>query len=157
MGNSAFDSNVQINYRDEPLTASTNFEIDGTTLMGYTGNDAHVVIPSSVTIIYHHAFLQCYSLTSVTIPSSVSWIGGEAFGACENLTSVTFESPSSLNSIGEAAFASSGLTNITIPSSVTVIHDYAFNNTKLTNVTLSRGTEVPDSAFPDGVQINYRD
>jgi hypothetical protein len=50
------------------------------------------------------------------------------------------------------------LASIEIPSSVTVIENYAFNEcSSLMNVTLSRGTEVKNYAFLEGVQINYRD
>ena len=89
--------------------------------------------------------------SSVTIPASVTSIGNDAFYHNTNLKSVTFESGSQLTSIGEWAFAWSGLESITIPSSVTSIGQYAFYHcTNLTNVAFENGSglkTIGESAF----------
>ena len=63
---------------------------------------------------------------TVTIPATVTMLGVDAFNGATGLTSVVFQSGSALNTIGESAFKSSGLTSIEIPSHVSVISQWAF-------------------------------
>src|SRR5574344_208598 len=103
-----------------------DFEIKGTTLIKYNGNDANVTIPDGVTKIGDRAFCDCNRLTSVTIPNSVTSIGYRTFSCCESLISVTI--PNSVTSIGTWAFENcTNLTSITIPNSVTSISYRAFS------------------------------
>jgi hypothetical protein len=162
-----------------------DFLIEGTTLERYRGNEAHITIPSLVTVIGDAAFIVLPGGTSpesVTIPSSVMTIGERAFQNCAYMTSVTFNSPSSVSVIGDDAFLGcssllsidipssvrrigdgafgncQSLTSIVIPSSVTAIGDYAFDSCySLTSVTLSRSTRVGNRAFEAGAQLHYRD
>ena len=76
------------------------------TIIGYTGNDIDVVIPSNingfpVTDIGEGAFQNSY-VRSVTIPSSVRHIDWFAFSGCTALQSITI--PSSVLSIDYGAF-----------------------------------------------------
>ena len=77
---------------------------DGTDkiLMGYTGTETDLTLPSDITQIYEYAFYNCYSLTSVEIPDSVTNIGEYAFDKCNSLTSIII--PGSVTSIGRRAF-----------------------------------------------------
>jgi len=72
-------------------------------------------LPSIITVIRYAVFANS-GLTSITIPNSVTTIELNAFGSCTALTSVTI--PSSVTSIDNTAFSSSGLTNntLTIPT-----------------------------------------
>ena len=126
--------------------------IEGDAFSGCSGLTS-IEIPNSVTNIGQNAFSGCSSLTSVTIKSNsiasndystssnlktifgeqvteyiigddVTSIGSSAFYQCSNLSSVTIGT--GVTSIGEGAFAWSGLTAIDIPNSVTSIGDYAF-------------------------------
>ena len=81
-----------------------DFEIKGTTLIRYNGNDSDVTIPDGVTKIEDEAFWECTGLTSIKIPNSVTTIGSSAFVCCIGLTSVTI--PDSVTSIGDCAFIS---------------------------------------------------
>ena len=104
-----------------------------------------VTIPDSVTSIGNYAFSRATSLTSVTIPDSVTSIGYNAFRNANSLTSVTFAENSSLETIGDWAFAWTwmSLTSITIPDSVTTIGNYAFygaNN--LASVTFAENSSL---------------
>ena len=134
------------------------------TLTSYTGTDAEVVIPSTislapdgtaiegldytVTTIAMLAFRDCTSLTSITIPDSVTSIGDEAFDDCSSLTSITI--PDGVTSIGIYTFSGcSSLTSITIPSSVTSIDRSAFNAChSLTSIKIPDSiTRIEDSTF----------
>jgi len=62
----------------------------------------------------------------VEIPRYVTEIGNSAFLSSVSVATVIFESNSALETIGDGAFQSSGLTEITIPSTVTSIGIDAF-------------------------------
>lgn len=72
-------------------------------LLGYSGSNADLVLPTNVTHIYEGAlngYLSSYSasygieifatLNSVTIPESVVYIGSKAFSKCESLNAITY-------------------------------------------------------------------
>ena len=108
--NLSYDGNGFILYND-----GTNVWV-----VGYTGSDTKIVIPSNVNKIYMYAFLNCSSLTSIEIPNSVTSIDDAAFYNCTSLTSIKI--PNSVTSIGGSAFKNcSSLTSIEIPNSVTSI------------------------------------
>lgn len=129
--------------------------------------DLNVVIPSMVmsasnemlpvTKIESYAFDKLYTqyhqlawepVKSIKIPETVTTIGTRAFYYCGSLTTVTFEENSQLTSIGDDAFAASGITDITLPESVTSIGDSAFNSCQIKSITFPDGiTEIGDSAF----------
>ncbi len=94
-------------------------------VIGYSGSNEFVKIPSSITKNGN-----TYSVTS---------IGEGVFSNCTGLTSVTI--PNSVTSIGESAFAGcTGLTSIEIPNSVTSVGNYAFNGcTGIKNVRIEDG------------------
>jgi len=135
------------------FTMTTN---DGAvTITGYIGSGGAVIIPSStngfpVTGIGENAFIDVFTITSVTIPEGVTSIGYEAFGMCTNLTGVTI--PDSVTNIGDYGFfRCSSLTNITIPGGVTTIKVEAFGLCpSLTNVTMPNSvTNIQGGAFED--------
>ena len=71
------------------------------------------------------AFAGCSALQSVTFSPALTEIGPCAFAGCAALKTVAL--PASLSSIGEKAFALSGLTEISLPASVKSVGDYAFS------------------------------
>jgi len=66
-----------------------------------------------------------------------------AFRDCTPLVNIII--PNSVTSIGDRAFAESGLTSVTIPNSVTSIGRYAFEYCRITSVTF-QGT-IPSSGL----------
>ncbi len=122
--------------------SSELFEMSGSTLVRYTGDNANVTIPSkvsvigkgafagndtiekvtisnSVQIIEYEAFNECSALLEVDIPDSVKQIGSSAFAGCEKLCDVTIGK--GLETLGSGVFAGcDSLADITIsPKSVT--------------------------------------
>jgi hypothetical protein len=112
------------------------FDQSQTTLVEYPeGQGGSYTIPLGVTSIESNAFSECDNLTSVTIPESVTSIGESAF-AGSGLTNVTIGN--GVTSIGQGAFSGcTGLTSVTIPNSVTSIGLQGFFGcTNLTRVTI---------------------
>ena len=59
------------------------------------------------------------SYKNIVLPSTVTSIGSEAFRNSRRLSSITL--PESLQTIGEYAFAQTGLASIEIPDAVTMM------------------------------------
>jgi hypothetical protein len=127
------------------------FEMDGTTLVKYTGNETSVTIPNSVTLIGEYAFAE-NQLTSVTIPNSVIEISRYAFSR-NQLTNVII--PNSVATIGDSAFSINQLTSVVIPNSVTEISYEAFSGNQLTSVIIPNSvTLIGMSAFRNNQLTN---
>ena len=117
-----------------------------------------VTIPQSVTTIEGEAFRNCSSLTSITVESGNSYYDSRdnCNAIIETSTNKLIQGcantiiPNFVTSIGDDAFAGSGLTSITIPSSVTSIGDDAFANSGLTSITIpSSVTSIGFNTFGD--------
>ena len=83
------------------------------------------------------------SYKNIVLPSTVTSIGSEAFRSSRRLSSITL--PESLQTIGEHAFAQTGLTSIEIPDAVTWMgHSMVQECGALTSVKIGNGiTEIP--------------
>ncbi|MCM1224066.1 MAG: leucine-rich repeat protein, partial [Lachnospiraceae bacterium] len=116
-----------------------NFTINGNyaTITGYTGTDTVLNVPAtvrdsatgkyySVTAIGYAAFSAEFGnntgyevgkrITEITLPDSVTSIGAKAFNSCENLKKAHLGN--GVTTIGDEAFAYSGITGIIFPKSV---------------------------------------
>ena len=108
-------------------------------------------IPGSLTAIPNglgsdgeYSQIKLTSLNFV-LPSSLTSIGIAAFTG-NHLTSVTI--PNTVTEIGGAAFMFNKLTGIRIPDSVTIIYFEAFKDNSLTSVTIGNSvTTIQESAF----------
>jgi hypothetical protein len=123
----------------------SNFEVRGSYLVKYTGEEEQIVIPDSVIEIGDSAFKNCKSLVGITIPDGITEIGYNAFEGCNSLTSITI--PASVTKIGFDAFKNcKSLVDITIPDGVTEIGDSAFENCKsLTRISIPSSVKVINS------------
>ena len=121
----------------------------------YQSYSGTVTIPSSVTYegssytvtaIGPRAFRDCMDLlTAVNIPSTVTTIGEAAFAGCY-LTSIVL--PNSITSIGDYAFWENPLESINFPEGLIRIGNWAFNMSHLQSVTLPNSlTTIGNNAF----------
>ncbi|MGN0768130.1 MAG: leucine-rich repeat domain-containing protein [Christensenellales bacterium] len=81
---------------------------------------------ATITEIPNSMFNGCNSLAAITIPNSVRIIGTNAFKNCSSLSAITL--PDGVTSLGAGAFASSGLTEITMSANLTDIGASAFES-----------------------------
>ena len=118
-----------------------------------------ITIPNSVTSIGYGAFAMCSGLTSIIVDGDNIYYDSRdncnaIIETASNTLIAGFKTtviPNSVTSIGDCAFAFSGLTSITIPNSVTSIGDWAFDGCSgLTSIT------IPNSVTSIGENVFYR-
>ena len=112
---------------DESYASVTvgDFEIDGSTVIKYNGDDTNVTLPNTVTKIGKGAFAGNTGIVKVTIPDSVKEIDFASFENCINLEYVSL--PDSIRTIGSSAFSGcSSLYYINIPEKTSSIGSAAF-------------------------------
>ena len=87
-----------------------------------------------VKTIGNGAFYNCSALSVIGTPALTA-IGDEAFARCTALHTVYF--PTTLQTLGEAAFSGSGLNGaLSLPDGMTEIAAFAFSDTAITSVTI---------------------
>ena len=101
---------------------------------------------SSISKIGTHAFYNCPNLTDISLSGMIiGAIGKEAFFDCKSLTSLNINEATSIGSMGEAAFAESGLESTGLDKVVglTSIPDRAYDGCKaLTDTGLDKNTSI---------------
>ena len=166
--------------------ATTNedgFEIDANgVLLRYTGSASDVSIPGKVTAIADEA-MRGTTAERITVPATVRTIGDRAFADARQLKTLVFEDtadhpsqltalgtevalntlalteiivPAKTTSLGEGAFASSGITRLSLPDSLTSIPARMAQHTGLLEeVVVGDGvTEIGDSAFRSARELS---
>ncbi len=125
------------------------FNMDKSKLISFRNQEAKsFIIPDGVKSIGKCAFVDCYSLVSISIPNSVTNIGDGAFDGCSSLSNLVI--PNSVTSIGDGAFwGCSSLRSLVIPNSVTSIGNSAFEGcSSLSSLVIPDSvTSIGDSAF----------
>ena len=151
-------------YRLKDITLPSGLTTIGSRAFDNCYSIKELVVPNSVTSIGEYPFLNCSNMTSLTLPSNLETLPIGLFRGCASLTSVTLPDnlvslpadifygmtkltsitlPESLETIGNNAFAYSGITNIVIPKNVTSIGEHAFSYTNnLNSVTFEEGTTI---------------
>ncbi len=123
-----------------------------------TSSVQRVVLPDGVISIPASAFENCIQLSNVTMSDKVETIGANAFDACSALNKIKVRSasgavaeglPSSLTTIGEAAFSGARLQSVKLPASVKTVESEAFaNDSSLKTLELNEGlASIGDGAF----------
>ena len=96
----------------------------GVGAFGYTPIKS-ITIPTGVTAIESHTFIDCTELKTISLPAAITIIGYQAFDGCANLESITLSS--GLRTIDDFAFSGCGnLKSVVIPEGVTTIGKGAF-------------------------------
>lgn len=120
-GNMAFTEAQITEFRKQ------GFQIEGTDLIQYTGQERIVTIPPGVTCIRCTAFFDCSSIQSVTIPDTVTSIDSGAFTKCHSPVWIVI--PRSVTSIRNHVFLNCGqLQLIFILGNEITIDNGAFKN-----------------------------
>jgi hypothetical protein len=79
----------------------------------------------------------------IEIANTVTSINDDAFAACSALLTISFAADSTLTTIGDSAFSSSGLTAIEIPSSVTTIgRNFCTGCFDIVSITFASGSQL---------------
>lgn len=100
-----------------------------------------------VVCVGENAFRECVEVTSVVIPPGVKNIAGRAFYGCHGLVDVQISE--SVTNIDHAAFyGCSNLRTVSLPSTVESLGDYVFQSSGVESVVLSEKlTSLPNQAF----------
>ncbi len=127
-------------FKPEEVRADGNFQMNGNTLVKYSGTDKAVIIPDYVTAIGTNAFTKNTRVETVYFPESVTTIGPGAFEYCLNLKTISL--PKSLVSIDYLAFRGcEKLSSVDLPQNLTSIGADAFMQCQsLTEVTIPAST-----------------
>ena len=138
------DSDVEKNFKMKRIEGGYSIE-------EYIGASENVHIPSEykgykIKKIEEHSFQHNKFVEKITVPSSIETIGDYAF-ACKNLKSV--ELNEGLKKIGDYAFSDAKINSITIPKSTEQIGAYAFSGCeRLQTVALNEGLKsIGEMAF----------
>ena len=108
---------TQIPAVDLSAAPNSDFQIDKTKLVKYTGTATSVSIPSTVTTIGAEAFAGNTTLTSISIGENVTEIEYGAFKDCSYLSNVKLSD--SLTTIGNAVFSNNtSLKRIALPKNL---------------------------------------
>lgn len=91
---------------------------------------------------YYGTYLHDFIVPDEIEGRKITRIGNNAFSNKPDLQSVKL--PDTIKSIGECAFANTGIVNISLPASLEHIERYAFDNSGLTNVIIPSGVETID-------------
>ena len=157
-------------------TDENGFEIDANgVLLRYTGSASDITIPGRATAIADEA-LRGTTAERITVPATVRTIGDRAFADAQQLKALVFEDtadhpsqltaigaeaaantpaltevavPSKAASLGEGAFADSGITRLSLPDSLTSIPARLVKNSSLLTeaVVGNAVTEIGEAAF----------
>ena len=134
---------------------SSDFDIDGTTLVSYKGKASSVVIPDNVTKIGSRAFYGCTGVKSVTLPDGLTAIGESAFAGCTSLTAMNI--PASVTKIENWAFdGCSALKAFSVPAGSKTFASYdgaLYNKAKTKLLRYPAGKSGSVVTFPATVKI----
>lgn len=92
------------------------------------------------------SFFASSGIKEIALPSTVTEIGQAAFMSTRNLLAIDLTKCVGLTTIGNNAFAASGISQIQFPNSLKVIKSNAFEASGLRNVT------IPDSVMGNGAE-----
>lgn len=132
----------------EAVAATSDFQIDGTKLLKYTGTAQVVSIPDGIREIAEEAFAGNDNLIKVTIDGDVEKIGYRAFAQCRALR--TIETGDSVMEIETAAFSNNpSLESVSLGAGVRNIGSGVFAGDSLLH-TITVSEENPYLSYRNG-------
>ncbi len=122
----------------EAVSATSDFQMDGTKLLKYAGTAEVVSIPDGIKEIGEDAFSGNDNLIKVTVGGDVEKIGYRAFAECDNLR--TIEVGDTVTDIETAAFSNNpALHNVSLGANVKNIGSGVFaGDSNLSQLTVSK-------------------
>ncbi len=103
------------------------------------------IIPEQVTTIGDHVFDGCSKLETIALPKNLNYIRAFAFNQCSSLNTIEF--PEYVLSIGNNAFAGSGIQTLTLPKKLEDIGNEAFMDcASLSEVAIGATTNILDES-----------
>lgn len=131
----------------------------------FAGADISTVeIPASVEVIEESAFEECTGKASLALHKGLNTIGNRAF-ANVALTDISFGTDSALKQIGDEAFSSATIKQLSIPSTVKTIGNRAFASAHLEKLTFETRIEkghrvydlqnIGDMAFNNSLSLQH--
>lgn len=93
-------------------------------------------------------FYGCSSLSEISLPDELEYIGESAFSGCLSLERLAL--PETVKTAGERAFYGCGFTQINLPSSLVSLGEAAFSHSALENIDLTtcpQLAELPERCF----------
>ena len=139
---SAFNACYAIESVDLSKTSMTIISNDA---FAYCYNLSNIIFPQSLVRIDTHAFNNCHSLTEIILPETTKYIGGYAFYGCGNLKDVNLQK---IETIGESAFSSTGLSMVNLSSAISVGKS-AFTNDILFTIDNAAPAQIDVDAFSE--------
>ena len=123
----------------EAVAPASDFQMEGSKLLKYTGTAEVVSIPVDIKSIGEEAFAGNDNLIKVTIEGDVEYIGYRAFAECDNLR--TIQVGDGVEMIDTAAFSNNKeLVNVTLGAGVKELGTGVFAGcSQLKDLTLSEG------------------
>ncbi len=123
-----------------------NITTIGTGAFSTASNNLKSVTLSNVTVVEDYALANCAALRNLTL-GTLTYVGSHAFYGDTALSTLPTLQGGSDTFIGEYAFASTGLTNVTIPAEI-AIGNYAFaDNKSMSTVKIENNATIGDYAF----------
>lgn len=113
-------------------------------------NVPSVSLPNGLVSIGNYAFRDCHSLEEISLPSSLTSLGISAYYNCSNAEGQIIV-PSSITSIPSWCFYNTNkITGVTFPTSLVTISDHCFYSSGITSLTIPASvTTIGVSAFQD--------
>lgn len=152
IGSYAFSGNESLSV----LTFAANSNLQSIENSAFAGTSiSQVSLPDSLVSLGQRAFEGCELLTSVYVSASLEEMGDYAFANCASLTSVTFGDGAQVvgnyafaNVVNGEVVNSNYLAEVELPSTIQSIGNYAFaGNTVIENIDISGVESVGNYAF----------
>ena len=127
------------------ISATSLWQIEGTTIVAYNGEESIVTVPEGMTKIGPGAFSSNTKINKVILPESLTEIGMRAFASCTGLSEINLEN---VHKIGEVAFEGTSISEVTLSDQIKEIPVGCFAYANIKKITLGANvTTIASSAF----------